>query len=74
MDSNAQTPGGNISSIRSRGFQSIRQHLEAVQVIATALAELDQRICLADERTVDDRNAMLDAARRLALLLDGGAA
>ena len=71
MQSNAQTTGDNISNIRSRGFQAINQHLGAIQVVATALGELDARIFLADEGTVDDRLQLMQAARRLTLLLDG---
>ena len=64
----------DIADTRSRGFAAINQHLAAVQVIATALADLDQRIIAATKMTCDDRHAMLDAARRLALLLDCEAA
>ena len=70
MNSTAQTHGDNIAAVRSRGFSAINQHLMVVQVIATALGEMDARIFLADERTVDDRLALLESARRLALLLD----
>ena len=73
MDSTAQTRGDNIATVRSRGFAAISQHLAASQVIANALAELDARIFLATEQTVDDHAALLNAARRLALLLDGEA-
>ena len=66
-------PDSDIASLRSRGFQAINQHLASAQVLANGLGELDARIFLATEQTVDDRNAMLEAARRLALLLDGEA-
>ena len=64
----------DIAATRARGFTAIAQHLAAVQVLATAIADLDQRFTLATEQTVDDRAALHEAARRLALLLDGGAA
>ena len=64
----------DISTIRARGFAAINQHLAAVQIIAAGLAEIDDRIGFATEMTVDDRNALLESARRLQLLLDGGAA
>ena len=54
----------DISSIRARGFA-------LAQAIICGLAELDERIGFATEMTIDDRNAMLESARRLSALLDG---
>ena len=71
LDDSGKRPN-DISTIRARGFAAINQHLAAVQFIANALGELDTRIFLADERTCDDRVNLLESARRLTLLLDGG--
>ena len=57
----------DIASIRQRGFA-------LVQALVNELSQLDERIGFATEATVDDRNNLLESARRLALLLDGGSA
>ena len=54
-----------ISTIRQRGFAMAKS-------IIAELAFLDERIGFATEMTVDDRNAMLESARRLSLLLLDG--
>ena len=54
----------DISSIRARGFAMAK-------ALICELAELDERIGLATEATVDDRANLHESARRLALLLDG---
>ena len=54
----------DISSIRARGFAM-------AQALISGLRELDERLGFATEMTIDDRNALLESARRLALLLDG---
>ena len=56
----------DISSIRARGFAMAK-------AIITELAELDERIGFVTEGTIDDRNNLLESARRLTLLLDGSA-
>ena len=55
-----------VSAIRSRGFA-------LAKAIICGLRDLDERIGFAAEMTIDDRNALLESARRLALLLDGSA-
>ena len=61
------TPSTNnleVAAIRQRGYST-------AQAIIAALCELDERIGFAVEMTVDDRAGMLEAARRLQLLLIG---
>ena len=56
----------DISSIRARGFAMAK-------ALICELAELDERIGFVTEGTIDDRNNLLESARRLTLLLDGSA-
>ena len=67
-DPSGKTPQTiDVADIRARGFSTAKAIIEA-------LAELDQRIGLATEQTCDDRAALLEAARRLADLIDTGGA
>ena len=69
MKSNIRATSGqlqtiDLAAIRQRGYS-------AAQAIIAALCELDEKIGFAVEQTSDDRAGMLEAARRLQLLLIG---
>ena len=64
-DSSGKPPTIDIAVTRQRGFAMAK-------ALISGLADLDERIGFATETTVDDRLALLESARRLALLLDGG--
>ena len=61
--------------LRNRAFAEIRRHSAAIDAIAVALAELDAALQLViAEQNIDDQQALVTTARRLAALLDRGQA
>ena len=65
-DDNGQPQTIGLADIRRRGFAMAKS-------IIAELAYLDELIGFATEMTVDDRNNLLESARRLSALLDGSA-
>ena len=60
-----------IADLRSEAFSAIRQHAAAIDALAAALGDLDFAMQLSiAQRSIDQQQSLLDAARRLASLLD----
>ena len=65
----------NVFRLRSKAFAEISQHAFAIDAIAAGIAELDAalQLVIADQN-IDDQQFLITTARRLAAILDGGAA
>ncbi len=62
----------NVFRLRGRAFTEIREHSTAIDRTAAALADLDAAMQTAiAERCIDEQQALVTSARRLAALLDG---
>ena len=72
MDSNALSLE-SILRIRGESFAAVRHHNAMVLTLATAIEQLDAALLWATERNIDEQQHLVDAARRLAGLLDGSA-
>lgn len=61
-----------VFKLRSKAFSEISEHAFAIDALAAAIADLDVALQTAlDERNIDDRQALIASARRLAALLGG---
>ncbi len=62
-----------VAKLRGRAFTEIREHTAVIDGIAIAIADMDAALQTAlEERTVDDWQALVSAARNLAQLMNGG--
>jgi len=62
----------SISSLRSEAHATIRHHAAEIVSLSSAITDVDAAIQLTiAERSVDESQALVDAARRLASLLNG---
>lgn len=61
-----------VVKLRCQAFDKIREHSAAIDRLAAALADLDTALtsCI-DEKNIDELQRLVDAARRLAAILDG---
>ena len=63
----------NIFQLRAEAFAAIRQHAAAIDSLAASLGDLDTAMQRSiDERSIDEQQELLTAARRLAALLETG--
>ena len=64
----------SISRLRSEAHATIRHHAAEIVSLSSAITDVDAAIQLTiAERSVDESQALVDAARRLATLLAGSA-
>ena len=64
----------SISRLRSEAHATIRRRATEIVALSSAIADVDAALMLTiAERSVDESQALVDAARRLAALLDGSA-
>ena len=62
-----------IANLRSNAFASIKKHTAAIDDIAIACERIDCAMQNAiDEHNVDNQQSLINAARRLAALLETG--
>ena len=62
----------SISRLRSEAHATIRHHAAEIVSLSAGLSDVDAAIQLTiAERSVDESQALVDAARRLASLLNG---
>lgn len=72
MDSNTLSLE-SISRLRSEGHATIKHHAAEIISISSAITDVDAAIQLTiAERSIDESQALVDAARRLAGLIEGG--
>ena len=65
----------NVFRLRSKAFAEISEHAFAIDAIAAAIADLDVAMtCFIDERSIDEMQGLVTAARQLADAMDGGQA
>ncbi len=63
-----------IIALRGEAHAEIRHHADEIVSLSSAISDVDAAIQLTiAERSVDESQALVDAARRLATLLDGSA-
>ena len=73
MDSNTLSLE-SISRLRSEAHASVRHHAAEILSLTSAIGDVDAALRLTiAERSIDESQALVDAARRLAALLDGSA-
>ena len=71
MDSNTLSLE-SISRLRSEAHATIRHRAAEIVSISSAISDVDAALRLTiAERSIDESQALVDAARRLAALLDG---
>lgn len=64
-----------ISQLRSEAHATIRYHAAEIVSLSSAISDVDAALRLTiAERSIDESQALVDAARRLAALLESGAA
>lgn len=64
-----------IFDLRGQAFDSIKAHTAAVDGLAAALADVDLALqTVIAEKNIDDQQALVTTARRLAELMDRGRA
>ena len=64
----------SISRLRSEAHATIRHHAAEIISISSAITDIDAALMLSiAERSIDESQHLVDAARRLAALLDGSA-
>ena len=65
----------SISQLRSEAHSTIRHHAAEIVSISSAISDVDAALRLTiAERSIDESQHLVDAARRLSTLLDGSAA
>ena len=63
----------SISSLRFEAHATIRHHAAEIVSISSAISDVDAALRLAiAERSIDESQHLVDAARRLASLLESG--
>ena len=63
-----------ISRLRSEAHAAIRHHAAEIISISSAITDIDAALMLSiAERSIDESQALVDAARRLSALLYGSA-
>ena len=73
MDSNGFSLD-SILRLRSEAHASIRHHAAEIVSLSSAISDVDAALMLTiAERSIDEQQHLVDAARRLASLLDGSA-
>ena len=64
-----------VFQLRSAGFAAITRHATAIDSLAAALADIDTALQLnIDCRSIDEQQVLVTSARRLAAMLESGAA
>lgn len=63
----------NVFLLRGKAFAEISEHAFAIDALAAAVADLDTALqTVIAERSIDDWQCLVSAARQLAAILDGG--
>lgn len=73
----AQSTGFSLEStvrLRAEAFAHVRHHNSMILNIATGIEQLDAALMSATERSIDDQQQLINAARRLVSLLADGSA
>ncbi len=64
----------SVFQLRAKAIAEIRQHTTAIARLAAALADLDAAMtCCIDERSIDEMQNLITAARLLSDAMDGRA-
>ena len=63
-----------INGLRHQAHGSIHAAADRINLLASAVEEVDAALLSASERNLDEQAALVNAARRLAGLLDDGSA
>ena len=73
MDSNTLSLE-SISRLRSEAHASVRHHAAEILSLTSAIGDVDAALRLTiAERSIDESQALVDAARRLSALIEGSA-
>ena len=73
MDSNTLSLE-SISRLRSEAHASVRHHAAEILSLTSAITDIDAALMLSiAERSIDESQHLVDAARRLSTLIDGSA-
>ena len=63
-----------ISRLRSEAHASVRHHAAEILSLTSAIGDVDAALRLTiDSRSIDESQALVDAARRLSTLIEGSA-